>query len=181
MKTIKYFAHCSTLDELKAEYKRLAKIHHPDAGGDDATMAEINAEFDEMHKRLSSGASTASSASSKRSSSTIDVDAAAAAQAEAAAFRAAVMAVINLPGLVIELCGSWIWISGDTYQHRQPLKSAGYRWSKNKARWYWRSEESASYHRGKSQTMEYIRDKYGSAILAENGRDPKRRPYAIAD
>lgn len=181
MKTIKYFAHCETLESLKAEYKRLAKIHHPDAGGDDVTMAEINAEFDEMHNRLSSGARTASSASSKRSSSTIDVDAAAASQAEAAAFRDAVMAVINLPGLFVELCGSWIWVSGDTYQHRQALKSAGYRWSKNKARWYWRSEDAASYHRGKSQTMEYIRDKYGNAILAENGRDPKRRPYAIAD
>ena len=181
MKIIKYFAHCSTLDELKSEYKRLAKIHHPDAGGDDATMAAINAEFDEMHKRLSSGARSASRAYGSRQSCTVDVDAAAAAQAEAAAFRAAVMAVINLPGLVVDLCGSWIWVSGDTYQHRQTIKSAGYRWSKNKARWYWRSEESASYHRGKSQTMEYIRDKYGSAILAENGRDRKRRPYAIAD
>ena len=35
----KYFASCSTLDELKAEYKRLAKINHPDADGDDETMA----------------------------------------------------------------------------------------------------------------------------------------------
>lgn len=28
----KYFAHCTTLNDLKAEYKRLAKINHPDAG-----------------------------------------------------------------------------------------------------------------------------------------------------
>ena len=45
MKTIKYFAHCETLDALKAEYKRLARIHHPDAGGDDATMLERKSRF----------------------------------------------------------------------------------------------------------------------------------------
>jgi curved DNA-binding protein CbpA len=50
--TIKYFNHCKTLDQLKQEYKRLAKIHHPDCGGDDATMAAINAEYDELARKL---------------------------------------------------------------------------------------------------------------------------------
>lgn len=42
------FAACKTLDELKREYKRLAKLHHPDVGGDTATMQQINAEFDRL-------------------------------------------------------------------------------------------------------------------------------------
>lgn len=41
-----YFTECKTLDELKREYRRLAMIHHPDVGGDTATMQAINAEFD---------------------------------------------------------------------------------------------------------------------------------------
>ncbi|MDR2597279.1 MAG: hypothetical protein LBC76_08180 [Treponema sp.] len=42
---MKYF-NSKTLDELKAEYRRLAKENHPDLGGDTETMKEINAEFD---------------------------------------------------------------------------------------------------------------------------------------
>lgn len=43
---MKYFTICKTLDELKKEYRRLAMIHHPDVGGDTATMQAINAEYD---------------------------------------------------------------------------------------------------------------------------------------
>lgn len=38
---MKYFTNCRTLDELKKEYRRLSKLHHPDHGGDEATMKAI--------------------------------------------------------------------------------------------------------------------------------------------
>lgn len=44
----KYFESCKTLDELKKEFRRLAMKHHPDVGGDTATMQTINAEFDRV-------------------------------------------------------------------------------------------------------------------------------------
>lgn len=47
-----YFTNCKTLDELKSEYRRLAMIHHPDVGGDTATMQAINAEYDRLHNIL---------------------------------------------------------------------------------------------------------------------------------
>lgn len=43
---MKYFTACTTLDELKKEYRRLAMANHPDHGGDEATMKAINAEYD---------------------------------------------------------------------------------------------------------------------------------------
>lgn len=43
---MKYFATCTTLEALKKEYRRLCMIHHPDRGGDAATMAAINNEYD---------------------------------------------------------------------------------------------------------------------------------------
>jgi hypothetical protein len=43
---MKYFNSFITLDELKTEYRRLAKENHPDHGGDSEAMKEINAEFD---------------------------------------------------------------------------------------------------------------------------------------
>ena len=47
----RYFKQCTTLEELKAEYKKLVMKHHPDRGGDTATMQEINAEYDEAFPR----------------------------------------------------------------------------------------------------------------------------------
>lgn len=43
---MKYFTNCRTLDDLKKEYRRLAMKHHPDHGGDTATMQAINGEYD---------------------------------------------------------------------------------------------------------------------------------------
>lgn len=40
-----YFALCNTTAELKAEYRRLSKIHHPDCGGDAATFAVIAEQY----------------------------------------------------------------------------------------------------------------------------------------
>lgn len=49
---MKYFAAINNLEELKREYKRLAMQHHPDRGGDTATMQAINAEYDAAFSRL---------------------------------------------------------------------------------------------------------------------------------
>ena len=50
--TMKYFTNCRTLDELKKEFRRLCMIHHPDRGGDTATMAVINAEYEALFPQL---------------------------------------------------------------------------------------------------------------------------------
>lgn len=49
---MKYFANCTTLESLKHEYRRLCMIHHPDRGGDTATMAAINDEYDAVFPAL---------------------------------------------------------------------------------------------------------------------------------
>lgn len=43
---MKYFTSCTTLDELKKEYRRLAMLNHPDHGGNEETMKAINNEYD---------------------------------------------------------------------------------------------------------------------------------------
>lgn len=46
-----YFSDCITVDAVKKHYRQLAFIHHPDRGGDHATMQRINAEYHEALKR----------------------------------------------------------------------------------------------------------------------------------
>lgn len=45
---MKYFTNCHTLEDLKAEYRRLAMQNHPDCGGDAEIMKAINAEYDNL-------------------------------------------------------------------------------------------------------------------------------------
>lgn len=42
----------ATVEDLKNEYRQLAKKHHPDLGGNTEDMQEINAEFDRKFERL---------------------------------------------------------------------------------------------------------------------------------
>lgn len=43
---MKYFKNVQNAEELKKEYKRLARENHPDMGGDVEIMKAINGEFD---------------------------------------------------------------------------------------------------------------------------------------
>ena len=51
---MKWFSNnISTMEELRREYRRLAKLHHPDAGGDTEDMKQINSEYDTLFAVLS--------------------------------------------------------------------------------------------------------------------------------
>ena len=67
----------------------------------------------------------------------------------------------------IELCGSWLWISGDTKPHKDNLKRIGCRWSNNKKQWYWRPPGSgrAWFRSSNEYSMEQIRSDYGSVEI----------------
>ena len=73
----------------------------------------------------------------------------------------ALNAVSSLPALVIEICGSWVWLTGDTRAHKDALKEAGFKWAAKKKAWYFRPEQFSSRSKG-TKTLEEIRTKYGS-------------------
>lgn len=66
---MKYFTNCGSLEELKAEFRRLAMIHHPDRGGDAEAMKAINNEYDIIFPVLKAktAAQTTETAQSTRS------------------------------------------------------------------------------------------------------------------
>jgi len=74
----------------------------------------------------------------------------------------AIAAVQELPGLVVERCGRWLWAEGASKAHKSELKGAGFKWSPKKEKWYWRpAGDKRRKFRGNS-TMPAIRSKYGS-------------------
>ena len=74
----------------------------------------------------------------------------------------ALNAVIDLFGLSIEVCGAWVWITGDTRTHKEALKASGFKWANKKKAWYYRPADYKSRGRGKV-SLDEIRAKYGSA------------------
>jgi hypothetical protein len=144
-----YVANCHTLDELKKEYRRLTLLHHPDRGGDTATMQAINSEHDRIFEELKHRHNTQADEQHRTTETPEE-------------FRAIIEALLKMDGLEVELCGSWLWIGGNTLAHKEALKAAGCRWSSNKKMWYWHHIEDGSHYRRGKHTMDQIRRKYGT-------------------
>jgi len=75
----------------------------------------------------------------------------------------ALNAIITL-GLTIEVCGSWLWVSGNTRPHKDILKVAGFKWAPKKEMWHFRPAEYRSFNRGQWD-MDKIRSRHGSSLI----------------
>lgn len=147
-----YFTNVTTLDQLKHEYRRLVMIHHPDKGGDTATMQAINAEYEAKHEALKNAWNAAHDEEHQCTEAPEE-------------FRDIIDALLKMDGVEVELCGSWLWLSGNTYEHKDDLKALGCKWAAKKKMWSWHHEEAGSrFYRGK-KTMADIRSKYGSQMF----------------
>lgn len=151
-----FFRECQTLDELKKAYRAAAMQNHPDRGGDTATMQRINAEYEaafEILKRRQNDAAQADPTGKTRATAETAGD-----------FIQIITELLKMDGLVVELCGRWLWIGGDTRKHKDQLKALGCRWSSTKKLWSWHfAEDGDTWHRGK-RSMQQIRRKYGSTL-----------------
>ncbi|MBE9598690.1 J domain-containing protein [Pedobacter sp. MC2016-24] len=151
---MKFFNDCTTLDEVKAKYKKLALEHHPDRGGDTATMQAINAEYAFASARILKGANLSEEDTEKEIRFSEE-------------YRKIIEQIVNLEGIVIELVGLWIWVTGQTYPVRAELKTAGLFFAPKKQAWYYRSEDLKE-TRGGKKSLEEIRSKYGSEVVNQN-------------
>ena len=166
---MKYFNNATNLDELKKEYRRTSKIHHRACGGDEEIMKAINNEHDELFeilKRQHNARADADPTGKTRRTTETPQE-----------FRTVIEALLKLD-LTVELCGSWLWISGGTKPHKEELKKVGCRWSASKKMWYWRHpEEGYTRSRGKA-TMNQIRNRYGSQTF-QGSRENYESPATV--
>ena len=155
------FAHVNTLNELKHEYRQQALHHHPDCGGSDEAMKKINADytarFEELKKAHNAAAAQDHSGKTKPTTEAPEE------------FITIISQLLKLDGITVELCGCWLWISGETKKHREALKSAGCQWAPKKGLWSWHHEEDTRHYYRGSQPMNKIRMKYGSTTFGASG------------
>lgn len=145
-----YFHGCFSEAEIKARYRELCKLHHPDLGGSTEAMQAVNAAYEERLRgefRKSYDNDTAEDF--------VDLEREVAAK---------VAQIISLQGIIVELVGRWVWVTGKTYEVKAALKAAGFFWASKKYAWYWHKPEDACTSRSK-KSLEEIKAKYGSREL----------------
>ena len=162
-----YFRDVNTLEELRKQYKELLKQYHPDnANGSTEATQEINAEYDRLFKVLKD---KHESKQTKTDGAKTDFNSNYWNYEEDKAIREILQKIIHFTDITIEICGSWIWISGNTYQYKTELKEIGFKWASQKKQWYWHSESFRKKGK-KTLSMDDIRSYYGSTEVRPEER-----------
>lgn len=76
----------------------------------------------------------------------------------------------KLEGVIIEICGNWIWLSGNTKEHKEILKNLGFFWASQKKQWYYRPSEHKSYRHRDGWDMWRIREIFGSVVKKDEDK-----------
>ncbi|MCD8015912.1 MAG: molecular chaperone DnaJ [Lachnospiraceae bacterium] len=152
---MKWFIGVKTIEQLKKEYKRLALKWHPDISGSDKEMKEINSEYDRLFEMLKDVHESADGNTYTSKEATKE---------SASEYRDIINALIHLEGIAIEIIGSWVWVTGNTYQYKDDLKQLRFRFSKSKRAWYYHSADYRKTSK-KTFTLNEIRDLYGSETI----------------
>lgn len=150
---MKFFQDVKTTQELKERYLQLAKKYHPDRGGDAETMKAINSEWDDVRKHFERAGKFGKFGVEPGEEKPFDIP---------EGLREVIERLVVLTGVTIEICGRWIWVRGDTKQHRHTLKQIGCFWSSGKKAWYWRPADCPGIFTRGRMKMDEIRERFGS-------------------
>ena len=139
-----------TLEELKKDYHRFAKMLHSDNGGNDEEMKMLNAEYAELFAKVKDVHITKDGEEYRKETTEAPEE-----------FTDLIQELLKMNGIRIEVIGCFIWVSGETRPHKETLKSLSFQWHRKKQCWY---KSPAGYRRfGKGEySMDRIRGMYGT-------------------
>ncbi len=153
---MKFFQDCKTLDDVKTLYRKLAHKYHPDHGGDMIIMQELSTEYAYATAKLIKDGNLSAEDSDKEMRFSEE-------------YRKIIEQIIHLPGIVIELVGLWIWVTGKTKPVHKELSAAKLFYASKKKAWYYRSDHLKA-KRGSKKSLDEIRNKYGSEVVKNKDR-----------
>lgn len=154
---MKYFKNVKTLEELKKEYKKQVKNLHPDNGGDAEEFKKMQADYKQAFELVKNKHQNSQGEYYEKETTET-----------AEEFMEILEHLNEMQGVVVEVCGSWLWMTGNTKAYKKELKALGCGWSRKKQAWY--------YHKGSYRkqtkvewTLEEIREKFeNSKTLNKN-------------
>lgn len=169
--TLNYFKAVWTAEEAKQRFKELVKKLHPDNNpGQDTTRAfqEMNAEFIEVYNKLKNVHRRKDDGTTYTETRTEYT-----AKDDGSEFSKIFTTLFNLDGLTLEISGSWLWVTGETYKHKEIIKDLGLKYSRKHVAWYYASTGTATKKRSYTP-MERIRELHGSEIYTSRGAETKQ-------
>jgi hypothetical protein len=168
MTTKNYFSDCSTIEQIKKRYRELAQKFHPDHGGTNEEMTIINLQYEQQKGRKFTATNHETNKEYTQEFDPFD------------GYRELIDKLINIPNITIELCGSWLWITGDTKPVKDYLKELGFKFSGKKCAWYWKPGDKKYRKKSKKElNLDEIRNLYGSEKVNRTEQEREQR-QAIA-
>ncbi|MCK9532679.1 MAG: hypothetical protein M0R77_19505 [Gammaproteobacteria bacterium] len=135
------------INEAKKIYKELAKKLHPDVGGTDEQFKTLNKIYNDF---IENGLKF-------EEDSEFDLE-----------LEKVISQILHYENIIIEVVGSWIWLSGDTKDIKETLKELGFKWASKKKMWYYGEMKGRN---PKQKSMDDIKAKYGSQTVQGKARD----------
>lgn len=154
---MKYFGECKTIEDVKATYRKLAKKFHPDCGGSEAQFIEMSKEYEVAFNTYKNVFRNCEGETYEKENSE-----------NPQVFKDIIDKIIHFEGVKIEIIGTWIWVSENTRPYKDQLKEMNFHWSAKKQAWSYHSEPFKK--RGKTHTMDEIRNLYGTTEIKTQSR-----------
>lgn len=142
-----------TEQHVKKAYKQAALKFHPDKNRDNPTAAEmmkaINTAYDFLIQNIDRINECQSSEDNARYNYGEELE-------------NVLSTLQGMAGVIFEVAGNWIWISGDTKTHKDAIKALGCKWASKKKMWFYRPEEYKASRNRKEHSIDEIREMYGT-------------------
>jgi len=145
----------NTLDELKSAYRQACKKYHPDVNPNGLELMKvINLAYDFLKKNLNKW-----NHSQQTNDKGIDE-----------VLQDIFDKIKHFVNVKSEVCGSWLWLSGQTWRYKKELKELGFKWAPKKHQWYYRQGDYKKLSRH-AWSMDEIRFRFGSIELEPELRE----------
>lgn len=155
----------TSIEEAKRQYHKLVFENHPDYGGSDEAMVQINREWDYLRKHNFNLHETKEGSVYTDESQDVPDEV-------TERFAEIIASLVHMEGVGIEICGSFVWLSGNTYEWRQEIRELGFKWARRKKRWFLAPKNYRK--RGSEWSMDKIRSHHGSYVVVQ-GFVPQQR------
>jgi len=154
--TQRWFAEATTTGAVKSLFRKLALRWHPDRGGDNDTMREIIEAYEQMLAAMDGEISRGSDGKDHEYHYNAKVE-------REVMEKLMELIALRMPGVEIELIGTWVWASGETKAVKDKLGKDGAGMSYIGKRQMWAWHVKRGYHsRGSDASTDALRAMYGA-------------------